>query len=96
MKLKNYMNLKKSFKKNLKVIIFLNLIKKWIPEKQFLKKQLEKKKYKSLKEQERKVKQELNLIKEQEREIKQKLKAIKTFEYQIDLRIYKQYLDKDD
>ena len=23
-------------------------------------------------------------------------KAIKTFEYQIDLRIYKQYLDKDD
>jgi len=47
------------------------------------------------------------LIKEQEREInkfykklgKQTLKvnkAIKTFEYQIDLRIYKQYLDKDD
>jgi len=90
--------------------------KNWIPEKQFLKKQLEKKKYKSLKniDFDTLIQFETDLIKEQEREIKEKLKvvnkvykklgkqtlkvnkAIKTFEYQIDLRIYKQYLDKDD
>jgi hypothetical protein len=52
--------------------------KNWIPEKQFLKKQLEKKKYKSLKnvDFETLLKLEMDLIKEQEKEIKQKLKVV--------------------
>jgi len=89
--------------------------KNWISEEQFLKKQLEKKKYKSLKnvDFETILQLERDLIKEQEREIKQKLKvvnkkykelkkktlkvnkAVKTFEYQIDVRIYKAYEEKD-
>ena len=52
--------------------------KDWIPEEQFLKKQLEKKKYKSLKnvDFETLLQLEMDLIKEQEREIKQKLKVL--------------------
>ena len=89
--------------------------KNWIPEQEFLKKQLEKKKYKSLKnvDFETILQLERDLIKEQEREIKQKLKivnkqykelekktlkvnkAVKTFEYQIDVRIYKIYEEKE-
>ena len=52
--------------------------KNWIPEKEFIKKQLDKKKYKALKNIDIKllIEFENDLIKEQEREIKQKLKKI--------------------
>ena len=107
--------LEKEFQNKLKDHYFPAKNKDWIPEGQFLKKQLEKKKYKSLKnvDFETLLQLEMDLIKEQEREIKQKLKvvnkqykelekktlkvnkAIKTFEYQIDVRIYKIYEDKE-
>jgi hypothetical protein len=112
--IKELYELEKEFQKKLKGHNIPKPNKKWIPEKQFLKKQLEKKKYKSLKniDFDTLIQFETDLIKEQERKIKQELKvvnkvykelgkrtlkvnkAIKTFEYQIDLRIYKQYLDK--
>ena len=53
-----------------------------------------------IKEQEREIKQKLKVVNKFYNKLgKQTLKenkAIKTFEYQIDLRIYKEYLDKDD
>ena len=52
-----------------------------------------------IKEQEREIKQKLKVVNKQYKELEKKTlkvnKAIKTFEYQIDLRIYKIYEDKE-
>ncbi len=76
--IKELYELEQEFQKKLKGHNIPKPNKKWIPEKQFLKKQLEKKKYKSLKniDFDTLIQFETDLIKEQERKIKQDLKLV--------------------
>ena len=110
--IKKLYELEQEFQKKLKGHNIPKPNKKWIPEQQFLKKQLEKKKYKSLKniDFDTLIQFETDLIKEQEREIKQKLKVVNKFYKNLgkqtikvnkaiktfEYQIYKQFLDKDD
>ena len=70
--------LEKEFQNKLQGHYIAKPNKDWIPEKQFIQKQLEKKKYKSLKNVDINtlIEFESDLIKEQEKEIRQKLKKV--------------------